>query len=403
MTLSQAAATCSGPHAAESQLTAAEFNEVEQLSQYRRVWSELLAQTAGATFLQSLEWLEVYWRHYGPNQTLRVVIVSCDGRPIGILPLVERCETTRLGQVRVLTYAFDDWGSFYGPIGPHPAATLVAGMRHLRESQQQWDTIDLRAIHGEQDHGRTQRAMRLNGFAPATSHWMTAAIVDLCGGWDAYWSSRKSHWRNNVRRCEKKLQERGKLTYIRYRPRGRARGDGAPRWDLYNACEQLAQNSWQASSTSGTTLSHNEVRAFFRDAHARAAEAGFLDLNLLLVDDVPAAFSYNYHFQGQVTGLRMGFDHAVAREGAGIVLQYLSLKDSCQRGDRLLDMGTEYLDCKRYWHTHLVETRRCTHYAPLSFRGQALRIKRGLQGLWDGNRNGKAAGRVGELPKEQAD
>jgi CelD/BcsL family acetyltransferase involved in cellulose biosynthesis len=220
---------------------------------------------------------------------------------------------------------------------------------------------------------------------------MTAAQIDLTKGWDAYWSSRKSHWRNNVRRSERKLRERGRVSYLRYRPRGRALGDGAPRWDLYNACERLAENSWQGTSTSGTTLSHTVVRSFFRDAHARAAEAGTLDLNLLLVDDVPAAFSYNYHFNGQVTGLRMGFDHAVAREGAGVVLQYLTLKDSFARGDQLYDLGTEYLECKRYWQTSHVETQRCTYYAPLSLRGQAMRLRRGLQAWWGNQRTSKSA------------
>lgn len=369
-----------------------EVNEIEALAEYRRAWSGLLSQTPGATFFQSLEWLEAYWRHFGGEQVLRTLIVASDGRPTGIVPLVERTEHTRAGAVRVLGYPLDEWGTFYGPIGPNPTDTLTATMRHLHHPPRDWDVLELRSIDAQgHDGGRTEQAMRIAGLSPVVGHWMTAAQIDLTQGWDAYWASRKSHWRNNVRRSERKLRERGRVRYIRYRPRGRALGDGAPRWDLYNACERLAENSWQATSTSGTTLSHSLVRSFFRDAHARAAEAGTLDLNLLLVDDVPAAFSYNYHYKGQVTGLRMGFDHAVAREGAGVVLQYLTLRDSFERRDRLYDLGTEYLECKRYWQTSHVETQRCTYYAPLSLRGQAMRLRRGIQAWWGNHGSSKSA------------
>ena len=120
--------------------------------------------------------------------------------------------------------------------------------------------------------------------------------------------------------------------------------------------------SWQGSSTTGTTLSHAAVQPFLRAAHAAAAHAGAADISLLSVGGVPVAFAYCYQSAGYVYGLRMGFDAEQAHEGAGTVLMARLIEDSFQRGDRIVDLGSEYLDCKRHWQTRLAESYHVTHF-----------------------------------------
>jgi len=357
-----------------------EVNDVQELAGYRLLWNSLLPRTAHATFFQSLDWLEVYWRHYGSDQKLRVLVVSAADEPIGILPLVVRTEPTRVGAVRVLTYPLHDWGTFYGPIGPNPTATLLVGLRHIRRTPQDWDLLDLRWVDTIGcDLGRTWRIMQSVGFRPREQAWARAATVDMSGTWEHYWKGRTKKWRHNVRRLERRLAERGEVTYVRYRPEGGARGDGDPRWDLYDACVHLAQESWQGSSSTGTTLSHRCVKEYLRDTHAVAAKCGSLDLNLLLVDGNPAAFAYNYVYRGSVYGLRMGFDPALATWGPGTVLQRMVLEDSFRRGDHLYDMGAGSLECKRHWETSEVTSYRYTHFPATVPRAQLLRMKRWFQ------------------------
>ena len=112
--------------------------------------------------------------------------------------------------------------------------------------------------------------------------------MQMDGTWSDYWQSRPRKWRHNVGRLRRRLAQHAEVSYIRYRPEGDAFGDGDPRWDLYDACGQVAAQSWQATSATGTTLTHDSVRSFLRDVHAAAARFGGLDLNLLLLDGRPA-------------------------------------------------------------------------------------------------------------------
>ena len=357
-----------------------EINRIDELSAYRSAWQSLLSETVGATFFQSLEWLESYWNHFGRDRKLRILIASDQDRPIGIVPLVVSREATKVGSIRVLTYPLHDWGSFYGPIGPDPATTLKAALAHVARSRPDWDVMELRWVSPEDAAaGITERAMQEAGLQAYKTVWNRTAMIDIEGTWDEYLAGRSRKWRRNTRRWERELAEQGPVTYLRYRPKGTAFGEDDPRWDLYDACEDIARRSWQGSSLTGTTLSHESVRTFLRDVHARAAERGALDVNLLYVDGEPAAFAYSYHFHGSVYGLRLGYDAGRSKAGLGNVLYARMIQDSFGRGDRAYDLGVGSKDAKKRILNRIVPIFRYSHFRITSPVAQLLRTKRWLQ------------------------
>ena len=338
-----------------------EINNIDEIEPYHLAWSALHQQTRDATIFQSLDWLKAIWKHFGHGKKLRLLVVYSGGDPIGMVPLVVTRERTRVGTVRVLTYPLDEWGSFYGPIGPNPTATLLAAMRYLCDTPRDWDMLDLRWINrDETDHGRTATAMSFAGLACRESMWKQTALIETSISWDAYFASRTSKFRNNVRRAEKRLGRLGEIRFERYRPPGSAYGSDDPRWDLFDTCVELSRQSWQGSSTTGNTLSHEEVREFLRDVHVVAVRLGFLDLNLLWLNDWPVAFAYNYQCDGHVTGMRVGVHPNFVKHGAGTVLYQRMFRNSFDRGDRVFDLGTGSFETKRSWLTRTVPNYRCT-------------------------------------------
>ncbi len=353
-----------------------EINTIADLAGYRLLWNDLLRQTRGASFFHTVDWLESYWKHFGEGQRLRILVVHAAGRPIGILPLCVRTEHYKVGKLRVLTYPLHDWGTFYGPIGGNPTATLLAGLRHVRAADRAWDLLDLRWTDAESvDRGRTPQTMQQVGFDPVERPWAVTTVINFGGTWDGYLAERPAKWRQNCHREARRLAEYGTVRHIRYRPRGAALGDGDPRWDLYEQCLEVARRSWQGRSRTGTTLTHAAVRPFLRDAHAAAARCGMLDLNLLSVAGQPVAFNYGYQSSGSLYGLRMGYDPALAHLGCGNVLLARLIRDSFARGDHRLELGAGSLATKRHFGTHRQTCYRYTYYRPARLRTQLLRLK----------------------------
>lgn len=357
-----------------------EISHWDELDSLRLTWNLLLPETRGASFLHTWDWLSAYARHFGELAAPRILVVRHDRDVLGILPLVVHAERNRLGRFRTLTYPLDDWGNFYSPIGPNPTATLHAGMQQIAATRRDFDLINIRWVPRRRwDRGRTPRAMEAAGFQAHCRQEAASAFVDFDATWDDYWASRSSKWRNNVRRSERKLHEAGEVRYLHYRPAGKAQGDADPRWELYDACESVAAASWQGASRSGTTLSHTAIRDFLRDVHETAVNAGGLDLHLMYLNERPAAFVYNYHYRGMITGLRIGFDPTVSKDGAGSALIRQSLETAYAQGDKTLDMGADYVECKRNWLTSIVHAYAYSHYPLSAPKSQLVRLKR----LWE--------------------
>ncbi len=353
-----------------------EINQIDQLEDLRLIWTLLASQTRGASFFHTLDWLQAYWQHFGMGQQLRVLVVWSGGTPVGILPLTVTREKTRVGTVRVLTYPLHDWGTFFGPIGPNPTATLTLAMQHIHNTPRDWDLLDLRWVNrDEHDHLRTPWAMQHAGYVVRESTWKTTAVIDMTEDWHGYWESRSSKLRNNMVRDERHLSEMGTVELERDRPSGTACGDDDPRWDLYDTCCEIARESWQGTSDSGTTLSHDSVCNFFRQAHAMAVKNGMVDLNLLRVNGKAVAYAYNYVTAGHLTGVRRGYLPQYASCGVGNVIFVRMLRDSFEREDGCLDLGPDSMAIKRRWSSRLINSYRYTHYPLLAPRAQMLRFK----------------------------
>ncbi|MEX0613932.1 MAG: GNAT family N-acetyltransferase, partial [Pirellulales bacterium] len=297
------------------------------------------------------------------------------------LPLCVRTEKYRLSTVRVLTYPLDNWGTWYGPIGPNPAATMLAAMQHIRSTPRDWDMIELRWVADDATQGgKSARALRVAGLLSEKKEYQVTSIVDLPASWDEFLAGKSHSLRRQFRRTLRDLVENGHMEYVRHRPAPASQGDGDPRWDLYEMCEEVAQDSWQSEVSHGNTLTHERVRGFFRDAHAEAARLGMVDINLLMVEGRPAAFLYGYHCHGHVTALRTGFDASISGLGSALMLK--SIEDSCRRGDRTIDFGPGEREHKRRLRTRLESTYRLT-YTPLdSWRSQAVRWSRWAKAHW---------------------
>lgn len=359
-----------------------EISDLEELAGYRLLWDSWLANSPHATFFNTWEWLDNYWRHFGQEQQLRVLIARSAGSPIGLLPLCLRAEPHGFGQLHVLTYPLDDWPTWYGPIGSDRATAMLAFAQHIRRAPRDWDMIDLpSSAPPSRDGSRVGRSLRVVGLLTDQQAYRTTSLVDFRGGWDDYLAGKSRKVRHEMRRTLRRVFDDGDVEYIRHRPRPAREGDGDPRWDLFAMCQQVALASWQSTSSTGTTITHERVRNFLRDAHAIAAHHGMVDVNLLLVDGRPAAFAYNYHFHGRLTGLRIGYDASLGRSGPGrpgwgTALMLSSIEDSCQRGDVSLDLGPGETPFKRRLRTHTEASYRLV-YAPLdSWRSQAVRLSR---------------------------
>lgn len=356
-----------------------EINRLDELPRYQAVWNELARQTSRASFFHTYEWFVTFWKHFGHNRRMRILIVESDNRVMGIVPLCVIEEAHRLSTIRVLTYPLSDWGMWFGPIGPNPSATMFMALRHLRDTPRDWEVIDLRWTEIDLHHPDvTGRALSAVGWKPRLGNYQQTSLVHFANTtWEGYFQSLDKKWRHEIRRQGRNLEKLGPVEFIRHRPE--ASENANPRWDLFEACVEVSRNSWQADSTNGNTLCHEEVLPFLRDCHAAAARLGMVDMVLVRVAGETLAFQYNYYAAGKIFGLRMGYDRRARDLGVGKVLLSRLIQDSFERGDLELDLGIGEFDFKSRFRTGIETSYNYTYSPWTSWRSHGVRMSQWIR------------------------
>jgi CelD/BcsL family acetyltransferase involved in cellulose biosynthesis len=265
----------------------------------------------------------------------------------------------------------DKCRAWNGPIGENCETTLLAAMQFLRNAKRDWDLLELRSTDpATGEHCRALHSMQAVGLSLSEPQMEEMSVIDFDGTWERFIAAKPKKVRREMRR----VFEDENAIYIRHRPAPAYQGDGDPRWDLFEMCEQVALASWQAQSNKRKILTTARARGLLRDTHAEAARLGMVDMNLLLVDGQPVAFSYNYHVDGRVTGLRLGYDTSASPTGFGRALVLRSLEDSFERGDKSYHLGANDSRFKSEVQTRTVISRKLTHARPSSWRAAVLRL-----------------------------
>ncbi len=268
-----------------------EVNSIDGLPGLRLAWRSLLGDTPGAGFHQSCEWMEEIYRHQQPTSRLRVLLVTEGSEMVGILPFVQTLRSTPLGSLRVVGYPSDRWSPFQGPIGPHPTATLMAGLRYLSDIQHGWDVLELGGVNlAMPDYQRTRTALQVADMRfQETDDGSPCDVIELQQQPNDFVASLRLVQRQPIASDEHRRIDRDVLTFERHRPRGAMYDDANPRWDLFERCLELPNENQQPDDVSKQIL---------RNIHASACRSGAADMSVLRHGNEILACCYNVHIAG---------------------------------------------------------------------------------------------------------
>jgi hypothetical protein len=300
-------------------ITVSEYHDLSAVVGIRDLWRSLWWKTPRASFFQSFEWFERHCRQAAGQHEPRVFVVAVHGRPVGLVPWVEKRVGGPFRRRRVLTNSLSPQGSYCGPLGSEPRLTLDAALSHAR-SVRHWDLVELEDIE-RCGTPRTAGELRIDPPQDSATAGESRAIVECNGDWIRYLRSLPTDVRELYQHSERTLAERGTLEYLRYRPEGTTLGDDNPRWELVRALKHAVNSATSA-----------ERRTSLEAMHVTATAIAGVDLNVLRLNGEAIAWIYSYRCDGRIELQRLHArpDHSAA---ASSVLLGRMLHDGFRRGD----------------------------------------------------------------------
>ena len=200
------------------------ITQVTDLHPYREQWDKL----AGDCVFRSWAWLTTWWKHYGEDKQLFVLLVfteqdalSCQASANcsssqsnaenlrAILPCYLESTFARGQVLRLLgdgEVCSDHLDLLVDPFEAKLAATALAG--YLCENASDWDTTDFTAI-GSESHGleKLLEAMDALGCHVLRTPNQSCWSVPLPEDWDAYLALQSKSHRKQLRRLERRVLE----------------------------------------------------------------------------------------------------------------------------------------------------------------------------------------------------
>lgn len=336
-------------------------------------WEDLLARGGAGTFFLRAAWLRAWERHFLAGRDFRCLILVRDGAWAAALPLVR--SRGRLGRwpVRKLEFAgapLFDFVEAPAVDDDSRVELMRAAVRWFRTEARDCSVFDLRELDVTGPTLAATRTAAQELDVPCHVRLCSRApLLDL----DAFARTgiRSGNLRSQLRRTDKRLQERGRLEST----------FGAPAPDalesLLLGCAAIEELSWKGRAGVGV-LRDGAPRAWAMDLFRSCAAAGTLLMATLRLDGRLIAYHWGFRDGARFLSYNQAQAPDLADLGPGTLLLQRMIEAGAAMGLRALDASRGSLErphiLARY-HGAVREHQQALIYQS-NWRGGALRVAR---------------------------
>ena len=368
------------------------LHDREQFERLAPEWRELLQSSTSDCVFLTWEWLFTWWKHLAGNRRLWLVVVR-EGRDLaGVAPLALRLrQPRRLLPFRRLEFlGGGNIGSDYLDLiavhgSEQPVIAKVADyladrklVLELSRMRTQALGMGLMAALRSRQHKIIERGQK--EVCPYIN-------LDLLT-WESYLASLGAAHRYNVRRRLRNLSRSFKVQF----DQARSQVECDAWLPLLIA---LHRKRWSGRRPVSTAFCQPELVAFHREFTALALQRGWLRLQLLRLNDTPAAALYGLNYAGVFHFYQSGFDPEFFRHSIGLVTMALTIRSAIAEGAREFDMLHGEEEYKFLWTCAVRQMSRCIVFPP-GMRGvlcrRIVRLRERLKHLARGQPRPACAG-----------
>ena len=327
------------------------IHEDRRLSRdFRRDWNRLHQKTPKANCFTSLEWIEPGIRLFTSRDDsihpLR--FVNAVGETVAMAIHGKIKEPGRFGKIkcwRTLDFNAQRITPVLAPDGERATDALLALYEEVAPTVDRFDFFKLDGLDGDIQH--LCNALRARGLDLSLNPFNEQPRILIPSPAPEGFQFRGATTRKRFRRLERKMEKDLGLGDVRYQ---RICRPDEMTEDIWAAVKSLFLNSWQAQAieeSPGTTAATSWE--FYESTARLFCEQGKLDLSLLYAGDQLQAYDLNIRDDQTVYMINGCYDEAASPYSPGSILLHAALRDSLERGDRIIEMGGDHLEYKGQW------------------------------------------------------
>ncbi len=323
-------------------------------------WSSLISCSDVSAF-QTFEWMRTWWKYFGTNRRLHSLIVTEEGRTIGIAPMF--LEDARILGLRVATRlrfmgcGISDYCDFIIARGKEEPV-LHAFAHYLLAHSGEWDIFEVADVNERaQLYKILPRLLKERGMGVYTYQGNVCPSLALPGSWEGFLAGLGQKMRHHLKKKREMLNRQ-------YRTEVEIFKSASDDIDLaVNEFIQIHERRWK--SLGFRSAFDDEVhREFHYEVARRMARRGWLRLFFLKVDGRRVAVSFDFNFNKRI---HVYLSHACGPEeimkcSPGFLIRCIAI-------DRGIAEGMEIYDLLRGNEAYKYEELKCVRSENWLVRG----------------------------------
>lgn len=292
-----------------------EINNYYDFLALKERWNDVL-QRCDHTIFSTWEWLSTWWKHFGNNKKLVLLLAEENNEIIGIAPLmysIHKMFGLRMGKIEFIGTPDSDYNDFI--LTDKEEKCIKLFINHLNNLPEKWDCIDLTEIPENSKSlsflGKISKNMKPIHKCP---------YAYLPKSYDTFLNGLKRKHRKELRRNLRRIDNNFKVDFVDY--------SGIQSFfEGMNMFFGLHQRRWESRGFTGI-FADQRFRNFHVDIARSFSQKGWLGLFLLKLSGKPASAIYGFEYMSKYYAYLSGFDPKYSTYAVGSLL-FLHVIDKC--------------------------------------------------------------------------
>ena len=334
------------------------LSESPDIAPFEDEWERLFAYP-GNEPSTSFEWTRAMLQnHLSAGDRVFLLGLTRASETLALAPLVARSMRVLRYPVRVLCPISDNYNTHSDLLSSSlDEQAARAFMAALYELPVQWDVFRMSNLleeHALVRHFVSAAPRRTPPGLLRESH--ASYFLNLPPSYEDYLAARTAKFRSHLKRTERKIQAEHSVAIREFT--GAAEIDRA-----YEMLLEIERHSWKHAHGTAITAVQRQV-GFYRELCRGAAARGRLHLQVLLLDDQPAAYNLGYIRDEVYSYLKTSFVEAWKPLGVASFLRALLVRSLIERRLRCMDFPAVPYEWERQWTETVRWHKTLTLYRP---------------------------------------
>lgn len=304
------------------------IDTVEGLEDLGVIWDGVVEKNSVYVPFITHSWVKRWWRWFGSEMELFVLVVKDGDEVAGIAPLMLHRKSAGVRTIEFMTN--DTTSRFDFIVLPEKRERVIESiLDYLLENNNMWDQCLFNYLPCFSGNYPVLKQLLDNKEFFSYEHFFQSPSIVLDSDWEAFLSARGKKFRGNLRNYINKSEREG-LVCSMFGLDGDADA-------VMNRIVEVEKNTWKYRE--GTSIVSDErMSGFFCDAVRDAAASGNLYLGLMDKDGQPVAYDLNWAHGDTVFSLKMGYDERYSRFAPGKVLFAYTVRKSIEDNFKFHDL-----------------------------------------------------------------